>query len=71
MVFYVHRFHKTYWGQGAQDDHLDFHTPLYVAFLLSLCFTSTETVRLIADWGRMGWGIRARAYLPVHTAPEL
>ena len=30
-------------------------------FLLSWCFTSTETV----------WRMRAQAYLPVHTALEL
>ena len=26
MLLYVHRDHKDYWGRGAQDDHLDFHT---------------------------------------------
>ena len=25
MLLYVHRDHKDYYGQGAQDGHLDFH----------------------------------------------
>ena len=42
-------------------------------FFFQWCFTitSTETVWLIRDWGRMGQGVRAQAHLPVHTAPEL
>ena len=40
-------------------------------FLLSWCFTSTETVGLIRDGGRVGQGMRAQAHLLVHTAPEL
>ena len=26
VLLYVHRNHKDYEGQGAQDGHLDFHT---------------------------------------------
>ena len=26
MLLYVHRDHKDFWGRGAQDGHLDFHT---------------------------------------------
>ena len=49
-----------------------------VWLLLSWCFTSTETIRLIRDGrgrggegGEMGEGMRAQAHRPVHTAPEL
>ena len=35
--------------------------------LLSSCFTSTETVRLIKNRGRPGQEKRARAHLPVHA----
>ena len=28
MLLYVHRDHKDYYGRGAQDDHLGFHTQL-------------------------------------------
>ena len=31
------------------------------------CFTSTETVRLIRDGGRVGKVIRTQAHLPVHS----
>ena len=26
VLLYVHRDHKDYYGQGAQDSHLNFHT---------------------------------------------
>ena len=26
MLLYAHRDHKDYYGRGAQDNHLDFHT---------------------------------------------
>ena len=26
LLLCVHRDHKVYWGRGAQDGHLDFHT---------------------------------------------
>ena len=39
--------------------------------LLSWCFTSTETVRVIRDWGKSGIGKEFPGHLPVHTAPEL
>ena len=38
---------------GDQDGHLDFHTALV---LLSWCFTSTESVKLIQDEEK-GWGV--------------
>ena len=28
VLLYVHRNHQAYWGRGAQDGHLDFHTQL-------------------------------------------
>ena len=41
-------------------------------FLLLWCFTSTETVWLVRDGGRMeGEKMRAQAHLPVHNASEL
>ena len=30
-----------------------------------------KNIRLIRDGGRVGYGKRALAHLPVHTAPEL
>ena len=26
MLLYIDRNHQAYWGRGAQDSHLDFHT---------------------------------------------
>ena len=28
MLLYIHRDHKDYYGQGAQDSYLDFHAQL-------------------------------------------
>ena len=57
VLLYVHRSHKAYYGRGAQDGHLDFHTApelfkfVFFSFFSSFqCwFTSTETTRLIRD----------------------
>ena len=64
MSLHVHRSHKAYYGRGAQDGHLDFHTApelfnfyifiyIYISKKFSLpfqCwFTSTETTRLITN----------------------
>ena len=65
MLLYVHRDHKDYYCQGAQDGHLDFHTALpKLLLLLKCCFTSTETV------GLLGAGAQD-VHLDFHTAPEL
>ena len=40
-------------------------------YSLLCCFTSTETVWPIRDGRRKGWGMRALAHIPIHTAPEL
>ena len=46
MLLYDHRDHKDYYGLGAQDGYLDFHT---VPELLHCCFTTTDTGRIIRD----------------------
>ena len=59
-------------GQGMRvQAHLPVHTAPEFCSLLSWRFTSTETIRLIGDGGRMGQGMRVQARLPVHTVPEL
>ena len=54
-------------GTGAQEVHLDFHTPpelCEVGWLVECCFTSTETV------GLLGTGSQD-SHLDFHTAPVL
>ena len=36
LWLYVHRDHKDYWGRGAQDGPLDFHTAPASALILSV-----------------------------------
>ena len=38
---------------------------------MCVCFTSTKTVWLIRDGGRLGEGIRAQAHLLLHIASEV
>ena len=52
MLLYVNSNHKDYWGRGAQNGHLDFHTaPEFCVTKdqVQCCFTSTETIRTIRD----------------------
>ena len=51
MFLYVHRDHKDYWGLGAQDVHLDFHTTpeLCSSSQVQCCFASTDTIRTVSD----------------------
>ena len=39
--------------------------------VLPWCFTSTETIGLVRDGGRLGKAMRAQAHPPLHTAPNL
>ena len=41
MLIYVHRYRTDYWGRGAQNGHLHFHTQLLNS--VQPCFTSKET----------------------------
>ena len=36
-LLYIHKDHKEYWGQGAQDGHLDFHTASKLCRRLTDC----------------------------------
>ena len=51
VVSYVHRDHKDYWGRGAQDGHLDFHTAP------ELCMTGWKA----SDLNRQGSNVPPRA----------
>ena len=44
-MLYIHRNHEAYWGRGAQDGHLDFHTAPEL-WLQTLSTTFTDLVSL-------------------------
>ena len=71
-ILQISPFYIVYYGSEKKGElTTDLPAVVLASFFLSRCFTSTETVRLIGDGGRMGYGMRAQAHLPVHTAPEL
>ena len=36
MVLYVHKKHKAYWGRGAENDYLDFHTAPELCYIITM-----------------------------------
>ena len=50
VLLYVHRKHEAYWGRGARDSHLDFHTaPELCPFLPQPPFPLYSVPQFITD----------------------